>query len=109
VATGSRLAAAVRRLPYAAGMAAMAWMSHRAAGPAHLGRAMGSRGPAASSPGAPALCLLASALRWLTLDMPAPRTTSAATDNVIDTKGTYDHFRDGAMTLGTVVMLLMHH
>ncbi|MBX7554577.1 DUF5134 domain-containing protein [Streptomyces sp. NPDC004232] len=98
-----RPAAAVRRLPYAAGMAAMAWMSHRAATTMH-------EVPAADLVTAMlALYLLASALRSLTRDMPALRGTSAATDNCLDSKGTYDRFWDGTMALGTAITLLMHH
>ncbi|MEV0220944.1 DUF5134 domain-containing protein [Streptomyces sp. NPDC050704] len=123
----SRPAATARRLPYAAGMAAMAWMTHPMAGSSHETLAEGL--PAVhhaahlGHPGAGsragdaitvvlALYLLACALWSLTRDMPTLRT---AADTVVDsvdpsTVGQpYSHFRDGSTTLGTVVMLLMPH
>lgn len=116
-------AATIRRLPYAAGMAAMAWMTHATAGPSHetlaedrpaahqavqLGHVAEQSQTADAVTGVVALCLLGCALRSLTREMPtlrsAPRTEDSCT-----TREPYGHFWEGSMTLGTVVMLLMHH
>ncbi|GEC05010.1 DUF5134 domain-containing protein [Streptomyces spinoverrucosus] len=116
-------AATLRGLPYAVGMAAMAWMTHSTAarahetladGPrvahraAHLGHAAEQSQTGDAVTGVLALCLLGCALRSLTRDMPtlrrAPRTRDRST-----TRETYGHFWEGSMALGTFVMLLMHH
>ncbi|GAQ51379.1 DUF5134 domain-containing protein [Streptomyces acidiscabies] len=95
--TAARIAA---RLPSAAGMAAMAWMLRTTA---HTHEP--------SADGVTALLtvyLLACALRSLTLPMPSLR---SATDTQHRTAATdpYGHSRDGAMALGTALMLLMPH
>ncbi|MGP4052021.1 DUF5134 domain-containing protein [Streptomyces sp. 2A115] len=123
----SRLAATARRLPYAAGMAAMAWMTHSTAGRSHetlagglpaahhaaqLGHPAGESRAGDTVTAVLALYLLACALWSLTRDMPTLRT---AADTVVDSvdastvKQPYGRFRDGSMTLGTVIMLLMPH
>ncbi|MCG7206675.1 DUF5134 domain-containing protein [Streptomyces arenae] len=118
-----RTAAMTHRLPHAAGMAAMAWMlrvPHTGTGPAHahLGSAAHSTGPGALGAGVPlggsaitlslASCLLAYALWSLTRPMPplrsamnAARRAAAATPS--------RHVGEGAMALGTAVMLVLPH
>ncbi|MFJ9123484.1 DUF5134 domain-containing protein [Streptomyces sp. NPDC102340] len=101
----ARAAATARRLPSALGMAAMVWMlrtphgSHHA--PTVTAQQSGSLGTTAL-----ALCLLTCALRSLTRDMPVLRATSR-TSAVLPRP--YGHFWDGAMALGTAVMLVMPH
>lgn len=130
----SRSAASLRRLPYAVGMAAMAWMTLPARHPSHgtPTEGLATTGAAAHGPGhmadaahtgnlaatagsaagdavtaGLALCLLACALGSLTRDMPGLRPGACATHLAGVTP--YDHFRDGVMALGTAVMLVMHH
>ncbi|MFJ9034019.1 DUF5134 domain-containing protein [Streptomyces sp. NPDC102274] len=128
----SRLAATAGRLPYAVGMAAMAWMvrmPHATAGPStqtqagglpaahqapHLARSVGESRAGDVVTAALALCLLACALRSLTRDMPILRSTTETVDtaDTVDLSTpseSYRHFWDGFMALGTVVMLLMPH
>ncbi|MET8331079.1 DUF5134 domain-containing protein [Streptomyces sp. NPDC005181] len=110
---GARLPAAARSLPSAAGMAAMAWMARPMAGsghetPAvHAGHSTGDPGTHDAGTVILVLYLLACALRSLTRDMPGLRrnTSSPHTPAV---KDLYGHFCEGAMQLGTVVMLLLH-
>ncbi|MFJ3779173.1 DUF5134 domain-containing protein [Streptomyces sp. NPDC090075] len=119
--TADTVAAIAGRLPPAAGMAAMAWMLHTPHGgdalphgtPAahHIaaaGRAAGTPVPAAVVTGLLTAYLLACAIRSLTRPMPALR---SATDTAHRAAATdpYGHLRDGAMALGTAVMLLMPH
>ncbi|MEV7387419.1 DUF5134 domain-containing protein [Streptomyces sp. NPDC091215] len=119
-----QLSATARRLPYAVGMAAMTWMSYRAAGhshqtmaegvptadPAlHLGHSMGESGAGSVVTGVLALYLLTCALRSLTRGMPALRRTAEASDTSTCLKGACNRFWDGVTALGTVVMLLLAH
>ncbi|MEU0965784.1 DUF5134 domain-containing protein [Streptomyces sp. NPDC005917] len=119
----SRLAATSRRLPYAAGMAAMAWTaraSHPAAGPSHenvaslpmaahhatlAGHAVHPSNLAQAATAVLALYLLACALRSLIRVMPA----LSRAPNTAERAGPYEHFWDGSTTLGTAIMLLMPH
>ncbi|MGV9238866.1 DUF5134 domain-containing protein [Streptomyces nigra] len=111
------------RLPPAAGMAAMAWMSRHGAADVPETLAAGAlsahptapHGPAAATPTTAtlvtavlAVCLLGCAVRSLTRPMPALRT---ATDTAHRAAATdpYGHVRDGATSLGTAVMLLLPH
>ncbi|WP_308190685.1 DUF5134 domain-containing protein [Streptomyces sp. HPF1205] len=119
-------AAMADRLPPAAGMAAMAWMlwtPHMWAVPSH-------ETPAGSGPGAhhfatvdhaasvPATAdvvtglltayLLACGVRWLN-PMPHPTPAADTARRRAATHDPYGHLRDGAMALGTAVMLLMPH
>jgi hypothetical protein len=52
--------------------------------------------------------LLACGMRSLTRPMPALRSATAAAHRAA-AKDPYGHLRDGAMALGTAVMLLMPH
>ncbi|MFJ8027878.1 DUF5134 domain-containing protein [Streptomyces sp. NPDC096311] len=90
-----------RRLPYAAGMAAMAWMTR-------LGHSTGSMAGDVVT-GVLALYLLACALRSLTRDMPMLCRASGTADSSTSIRAPYTHFWHGSMALGTVIMLLMHH
>ncbi|MGI5134012.1 MULTISPECIES: DUF5134 domain-containing protein [unclassified Streptomyces] len=119
-----RLTATARRLPYAAGMAAMAWMTHSMAAlshetladglsaanhAAHLGHIAGESKAGNAVTGVLALYLLVCALRSLMRGMPTLRWASdtvAASTSIRESCG---HFWDGSMPLGTVIMLLMHH
>ncbi|MDQ0760330.1 DUF5134 domain-containing protein [Streptomyces canus] len=119
----SVLRAQVRRLPQAAGMAAMGWMawtSRSMAGPSHENLADGPA-PArhlAHSAGDSAIAdvvvtmlvlyLLGCALQSLTREMPALRSTADRRD-AGTARDPYGCFWDGSMALGTVIMLLMHH
>ncbi|MFM9492745.1 DUF5134 domain-containing protein [Streptomyces galilaeus] len=114
------------RLPPAAGMAAMAWMSRNppggaASAPETLASGVqaahhtAAHGHAAAASTTATLVtavltvyLLACAIRSLTRPMPALRT---ATDTAHRAAATdpYGHVRDGAMSLGTAVMLLLPH
>ncbi|MGW1544468.1 DUF5134 domain-containing protein [Streptomyces sp. NPDC002309] len=120
----SRLAATVRRLPYTAGMAAMAWTAHTAAGPSHedlaeafpaahhttgLGHTAGPSAAAEAITAVLALYLLACALWSLIRVMPALRTTPHPAAGPHAGQEPYGHFWDGSMALGTVIMLLMPH
>ncbi|MEW1775967.1 DUF5134 domain-containing protein [Streptomyces sp. NPDC086777] len=104
-----RLAATVRRLPYAVGMAAMTWMSYRAAG--HQGHETMAGGLPADDDvtWVLALYLLICALRSLTRDMPALRATTGTAGDCAGPRSVYDNFWDGVTAMGTVVMLLMPH
>ena len=120
----SVLTATAQRLQYTAGMAAMAWMTHSMAFrshetlaeglPAahqatHLGHSAGESTAGNAVIGALSLYLLVCALRSLTRDMPALRRTSNAERISTRIAQPFGHFWDGSMTLGTVIMLLMHH
>ncbi|MFJ6070939.1 DUF5134 domain-containing protein [Streptomyces sp. NPDC093065] len=116
-----------RRLPQAAGMAAMAWMTHSMAGSSHdtlagglpeAHHSAGSAHPAGETTAADAvgaalaLLLLAYALWSLTRDMPALRTPRLVETHGTGAPGTrhpYARFWEGSMALGTAVMLLMPH
>ncbi|MFG3297035.1 DUF5134 domain-containing protein [Streptomyces sp. NPDC048179] len=119
--TAHTVTAIAGRLPPAAGMAAMAWMLHTGHGGGALphgtpaahhiaaaGRAAGTPAPAAVVTGLLTAYLLACAIRSFTRPMPALR---SATDTAHRAAATdpYGHLRDGAMALGTAVMLLMPH
>jgi hypothetical protein len=118
----SVLTATAPRLPYAAGMAAMAWMTHSIACPSHetlteglpaapqvthLGPSAGESTAANAVTGVLALYLTVCALRSLTRGMPALRRASDPVPTRI--AELFSHFWAGSMTLGTVIMLLMHH
>jgi hypothetical protein len=119
-----QLSAIVRRLPYSVGIATMAWMSYRAAGHSHqtmaegvptaqqathLGHSMGESKADSVVTGVLALYLLTCSVRSLTRDMPILRGAADTTNNSTSLKGACNSFWDGAMALGTVVMLLMPH
>ncbi|MFJ9563938.1 DUF5134 domain-containing protein [Streptomyces fuscichromogenes] len=119
-----RSAATARRLPYAVGMAAMTWMSYRAADHAHLtmaegvpaaqqamylGHSMGGSRTDSAVTGVLALYLLACSLRSLTRGMPVLRGSAEVSDDSTSLADAWDGFWDGMMALGTVVMLLMPH
>ncbi|MEU9149493.1 DUF5134 domain-containing protein [Streptomyces sp. NPDC048417] len=119
-----RLSATARRLPYAVGMAAMTWMSYRAAGHAHQAVAEGvptahqamrlshfTGGSKADNivTGVLALYLLTCSLRSLTRDMPTLRATAGTADNPTSLRSVCNRFWDGATAMGTAVMLLMPH
>ncbi|MFE9907325.1 DUF5134 domain-containing protein [Streptomyces clavifer] len=115
---GSRRTTTARSMQAAAGMAAMAWMSHSMASSSHGGHTVRQAeysGPQAGGSAAGdlitvvlALYLLICSLWSLTRGMPTLR-------NIPDLEGAplaehpYAHFWDGTMALGTVVMLLMPH
>ncbi|MDT0469137.1 DUF5134 domain-containing protein [Streptomyces gibsoniae] len=111
-----------RRLPHAAGMAAMAWMTYLTAGSshetlaegissahhtAHVGHSTGVKGGDLVT-GVLALYLLVCALRSLTRDMPPLCGASGTVDVATSMCGPYNHFWHGSMALGTAIMLLMH-
>lgn len=113
-----------RRLPYAAGMAAMAWMTHSMAGPSHtapaaglpaahraaqLGHCAGATKTGSVVTGVLALYLVVCALGSLMRDMPTLRSAPGTRAPATGTRGSYGHVWDGSLTLATVVMLLMHH
>ncbi|WP_089105531.1 DUF5134 domain-containing protein [Streptomyces hyaluromycini] len=119
----SRPTATARRLPYAVGMAAMAWMTLSMASPSHepvaeglpserqavnLGHSAGESKAGTVVTGVLALYLLVSALRSLTRGMPTLRGVSDAVAIPTGTRGPYGGFWDGSMALGTVIMLLVH-
>ncbi|MFJ9721393.1 DUF5134 domain-containing protein [Streptomyces sp. NPDC101209] len=119
----ARTATMTRRLPHAAGMAAMAWMlrvPHTGTGPAHahLGSAAHSTGPGVLGDGAAlggsvitlslASCLLAYALWSLTRPMPSLRSAVSAARRAAAAMPSR-HVGDGAMALGTAVMLVLPH
>ncbi|MFB6755093.1 MULTISPECIES: DUF5134 domain-containing protein [Streptomyces] len=126
-ARDSRPGTIARRLPHAAGMAAMAWMSHSMAASSHetLAGGLSAAHHAAGSghhaeettagdavAATLALFLLAYALWSLTRDMPALRTPRPPGMHGTGASGTrhpYAHFWEGSMALGTAVMLLMPH
>ncbi|MFG3265829.1 DUF5134 domain-containing protein [Streptomyces bobili] len=125
-ATAGTAALFADRLPPAAGMAAMAWMSRNPPGgaasapetlasgvqAAHHTAAQGHAAAASTTAtlvtAVLTVYLLACAIRSLTRPMPALRT---ATDTAHRAAATdpYGHVRDGAMSLGTAVMLLLPH
>ncbi|MEU5893335.1 DUF5134 domain-containing protein [Streptomyces sp. NPDC047461] len=120
---GRRTAAMTHRLPHAAGMAAMAWMlrvPHTGTGPAHahLGSAAHATGPGALGAGDPlggsvitlslASCLLAYALWSLTRPMPSLRSAVSAARRAAAATPS-QHVGEGAMALGTAVMLVLPH
>ncbi|MDH6553765.1 hypothetical protein M2160_007865 [Streptomyces sp. SAI-117] len=120
---GGRRAAMLHRLPHAVGMAAMAWMlrvPNTGTGPAHvhLGSAAHSHGPGALGAGVPlgssvitlslASCLLAYALWSLTRPMPSLRSTVSAARRAAAATPSR-HVGEGAMALGTAVMLVLPH
>ncbi|MGW5665471.1 DUF5134 domain-containing protein [Streptomyces sp. NPDC003758] len=124
--TANRVTKIAGRLPSAAGMAAMAWMlrmhdsraesSHEilaegvpaAHDTAAHGHATGAPGPAAWVTGALTAYLLACAMWALTRPMPSLRSAPDAAHRDAATDP-YGHVRDGAMALGTALMLLMPH
>jgi hypothetical protein len=119
--TEVRVRALAGRLPPAAGMAAMAWMSRTSDGrvapahetlaggvPAAHGHAVNASVTAAVITVALTVCLLGLAVRSLTRPMPALR-TAADTVHRAAAADPYGHARDGAMSLGTAVMLLLPH
>ncbi|MFC8244756.1 DUF5134 domain-containing protein [Streptomyces chartreusis] len=118
-----RRAAMTHRLPHATGMAAMAWMlraPHTGTGPAHahLGPAAHSTGPGALGTGVPlggsvitlslASCLLTYALWSLTRPMPSLRSAVSAARRAAAATPSR-HVGEGAMALGTAVMLVLPH
>ncbi|WP_369226956.1 DUF5134 domain-containing protein [Streptomyces sp. R39] len=124
--TADTAAAIAGRLQPAAGMAAMAWMlrtPHGRAVPSHetlaggvpvahhgaaLGHTAGASATGEWGTGLLAVYLLVCAMRSLTRPMPSLRCATAATHRAAATDP-YGHLRDGAMTLGTAVMVLMPH
>jgi lysylphosphatidylglycerol synthetase-like protein (DUF2156 family) len=124
--TADTAAAIAARLPSAAGMAAMAWMlrtpfarvapSHEtpaggvpaAHHSAALGHPAGASVPAAVVTTVLTVYLLACALRSLTRPMPSLRSATDAAHRAAATDP-YGHSREGAMALGTALMLLMPH
>ncbi|WP_030378179.1 MULTISPECIES: DUF5134 domain-containing protein [unclassified Streptomyces] len=118
------------RLTPAVGMAAMAWMSRTPSGAgavsasaqetvaaagvpaAHHTAAHGHAADASTTAtlvtGVLTVFLLGCALRSLTRPMPALRTATAPAHRAAATDP-YGHVRDGAMALGTAVMLLLPH
>ncbi len=124
--TVGTVSALAGRLPPAVGMAAMAWMSRTPDGrgaPAHETLAGGvpaahhsaAHGHAANASVTAAVitvaltaCLLGLAVRSLTRPMPALR-TATDTAHRAAAADPYGHVRDGAMSLGTAVMLLLPH
>ncbi|AZP14953.1 DUF5134 domain-containing protein [Streptomyces aquilus] len=112
-------AAMTHRLPHAAAMAAMAWMlrvPHTGTGPAHAHR--GSAAHCALGAGVPlagsaitlslASCLLAYALWSLTRPMPSLRSAVSAARRAAAAAPSR-HVSEGAMALGTAVMLVLPH
>ena len=111
------------RLPHAAGMAAMAWMlrvPHTGTSPAHAhhGAAARPTGPGAPGAGVPldgsvitlslAFCLLAYGLWSLTRPMPSLRSAVSAARRAAAATPVR-HVGEGAMALGTAVMLILPH
>ncbi|MEV5149333.1 DUF5134 domain-containing protein [Streptomyces sp. NPDC052727] len=124
--TANRVRKIAGRLPSAAGMAAMAWMlrtHHGRAVPSHEilaggvpaahdtaahGHATGAPGQAAWVTGLLTVYLLACTVWSLTRPMPSLRSAPDAAHRAAATDP-YGHVRDGAMALGTALMLLMPH
>jgi hypothetical protein len=124
---GPLLRAVAGRLPFTAGMAAMAWMawqgyavagaSHEVlaggstlAHPAGAGRHVAPTSDLAQTvTAALALILLASALAWLIRIMPDLCADVASPPTDSDGDGLYGRFWHGAMALGTAIMLFMPH
>ncbi|MFB6774108.1 DUF5134 domain-containing protein [Streptomyces sp. NPDC056337] len=113
------------RLTPAVGMAAMAWMSRASPGAAASETVAAAGVPAAHHTAAHGhaadastaatlvtvvltVYLLGCALRSLTRPMPALRATTDRAHRAAATNP-YGHVRDGAMALGTAVMLLLPH
>ncbi|MFF8572598.1 DUF5134 domain-containing protein [Streptomyces sp. NPDC015408] len=112
------------RLTPAVGMAAMAWMSRTSPGTAASETVAAAGVPAAHHTAAHGhaaasttatlvtvaltVYLLGCALRSLTRPMPALRTVTDHAHRAAATNP-YGHVRDGAMALGTAVMLLLPH
>ncbi len=112
------------RLTPAVGMAAMVWMSRTPSGAAASETVAAAGVPAAHHTAAHghaaasttaslvtvalAVYLLGCALRSLTRPMPALRTATGPAHRAAATNP-YGHVRDGAMALGTAVMLLLPH
>ncbi|MFJ8357247.1 DUF5134 domain-containing protein [Streptomyces sp. NPDC093984] len=121
---GNRAAAVVHRLPRAAGMAAMAWMlrtPHTGTAHDHLHGALPASGPillngqeAGHLPSGSAITLslasylLACALWSLTRPMPTLR-SAVSTARRAAAATPLRHIDDGAMALGTAVMLVLPH
>ncbi|CAG6392065.1 conserved membrane hypothetical protein [Actinacidiphila cocklensis] len=124
--TGHAVAAIAGWLPLAVGMAAMAWMprmpdgrmvlppdalagsvpvTHHAAAVAHAAAAPAT---ADAITVLLTLYLLVYAMRWLN-PLPPPWSAADTAHRAAATDGPYGHLRDGAMALGTAVMLLMPH
>ncbi|MEV7074264.1 DUF5134 domain-containing protein [Streptomyces sp. NPDC093990] len=118
-----RRAAMTHRLPHAAGMAAMAWMlrvPHSGTGPAHVHPESATHftGPDAPGAGVPlgssvitlslASCLLVYALWSLTRPMPSLRSAVSAARRAAAATPSR-HVGEGAMALGTAVMLVLPH
>ncbi|MFI6360012.1 DUF5134 domain-containing protein [Streptomyces sp. NPDC050743] len=118
-----RPVAAASRLPHAVAMAAMAWMTHSMADAshevrsrgvpeahqaAHLAHSAGESTVGDLVTGVLASYLITSAPRSLTRDMPPLRGARDTVGSTTDTRVPHGHFWDGTMSLGTVVMLLMH-
>ncbi|MBW8699149.1 hypothetical protein MBT84_06070 [Streptomyces sp. MBT84] len=118
-------AAIAGRLQPAAGMAAMAWMPRTPHGRAvsshetlaggvpvaHHGTALGHPAGASTTVWVTSLLavyLLACAMRSLTRPMPSLRSATDAVHRAA-ARDPYGHLRDGAMALGTAVMVLMPH
>lgn len=99
--TPDTVAAVAARLPAAAGMAAMAWMPR-----APHGRTVPA--PATVATALLAAYLLVCAVRSLTRPMPSLRSATVTAHRAAATDP-YGHSRDGAMALGTAVMLLVPH
>ncbi|MFG2944827.1 DUF5134 domain-containing protein [Streptomyces adustus] len=124
--TPDTAAAIAGRLRPAVGMAAMAWMlrtphgravlSHEnptgdvpvAHHGATLSHTAGTGATGAWVTGLLAVYLLVCAMRSLTRPMPSLRSATAAAHRAAATDP-YGHVRDGAMALGTAVMVLMPH
>ncbi|MEV7141630.1 DUF5134 domain-containing protein [Streptomyces tauricus] len=97
--TAHRALAIADRLPYAAAMAAMVWM---------LRTRHDATGPAATITVVLALYLLVCALRSLTRPMPALGSAGSAA-RYTAARSPVANICEGAMALGTAVMLLMPH
>ncbi|WP_443060088.1 DUF5134 domain-containing protein [Streptomyces sp. NBC_00444] len=110
---GARLIAVARSIPSAAAMAAMVWMARPTESSrhedlaAHAGHSMGEPAGHDVGTGVLVLYLLVCALRSLTGDMPGLRRNTRH-PRTLAIKELYGHFWQGAMHLGTVVMLLVH-
>ncbi|MFD6291414.1 DUF5134 domain-containing protein [Streptomyces sp. NPDC060205] len=102
-----RATESVAVLPHMAGTAAMTWMVHAH----HATLSGGVAGLPAAAPAVTAvlvLVLLGCSLRSLTRSMPSLRAVADAVRGG-PAVAPYHHVRDGAMALGTAVMLLMPH
>ncbi|PSM37631.1 DUF5134 domain-containing protein [Streptomyces dioscori] len=102
-----RATESVAVLPHMAGMAAMTWMVHAH----HFTVSGGVAGFQVAAPAVTAvlaLVLLGCSLRSLTRSMP-PLRAVAGVVRAGPAAAPYQHVREGAMALGTAVMLLMPH